>query len=335
MQNSATDFSWSHVLAGEPQRIQRHHCFGEPGWHVWCNSIVRDVKGRYHLFYCRWPKSSGYDAWVTHSEIARATAESLDEPFLPAGPVFRREESEAWDAHVFHNVTVCRFGGRFYLYYMGNRGNGEWWDHRNRQRIGVAVADSPEGPWIRFRQPVLDVSPGKWDALMVSNPTVCDTADGRFFMVYKGVGEGKPPFGGRVLHGVAWAEDPLGPFVKAPAPIMDLPGIQFGFEDPFIWREDAEFCGLIKDMNGHLSPSGESSLLLVRSTNGLHWHADTTRSVLGRELLFAGRGRERFLRVERPQVFWDEEDMMLWLLAAVRPAGESRLSYAVRMAYPV
>ena len=34
----------------------------------------------------------------------------------------------------------------------------DWWIYRTNQRIGVAVADNPAGPWQRFEKPVLDVS---------------------------------------------------------------------------------------------------------------------------------------------------------------------------------
>ena len=158
-----------------------------------------------------------------------------------------------------------------------------WWDHRNHQRIGVAVADAPEGPWKRFDQPVLDVSPGAWDSLLVSNPTVTDTPDGRYLMIYKGVGEGPAPFGGRVLHGAAWADSPLGPFKKDPKPLFDEAGVKFAFEDPFIWREgNAYFC-IIKDMGGHASPSGKSSLLLMQSPDGFHWEKGEPLLVVGKE----------------------------------------------------
>ena len=35
----------------------------------------------------------------------------------------------------------------------------EWWVHRNHQRIGVATADHPGGPWTRRDTPLLDVGP--------------------------------------------------------------------------------------------------------------------------------------------------------------------------------
>ena len=35
----------------------------------------------------------------------------------------------------------------------------KWWVNRNNQRIGVAVADDPNGPWKRFDKPLIDAKP--------------------------------------------------------------------------------------------------------------------------------------------------------------------------------
>jgi hypothetical protein len=37
------------------------------------------------------------------------------------------------------------------------------------ERIGMAMADSPDGPWRRFDEPLLDVRPGTWERYLVSN----------------------------------------------------------------------------------------------------------------------------------------------------------------------
>jgi hypothetical protein len=325
----SSSFSEGPLLVAESQ------VYRQAGWHTWDPSITRDEKGLYHLFYGRWPEAEGFDAWVTHSEIARATGTSLSGPFTYAGPVLQREpEGNSWDGSCFHNGTVKRFGDKYYLYYMGNRGNGEWWDHRNHQRIGVAVADAPEGPWQRFDQPVLDVSPGAWDGLMVSNPTVTDTADGRFLMIYKGVAEGPLPFGGRVLHGAAWADAPTGPFEKYPEPLFNESGVKFGFEDPCIWREGAGYFCIIKDMGGHVSLTGESSLVLMQSPDGIHWEKGEPCPVQGKKLKWIDGATRSYERIERPSIFWDAASGGLSLLAAVKTESELDLSFTLRLIYP-
>jgi hypothetical protein len=321
-------------FARGPDPVSENQVYRQAGWYVWCSSIVRDDNGLYHLFYSRWPEKEGFEAWVTHSEIARATCTSLEGPFTYAGIVFSRtEDDSSWDAGCFHNVTVKRFGEKYYLYYVGNHGNGDWWEHRNHQRIGVAVADRPEGPWKRFDQPVLDVSPGAWDCLMVSNPTVTDTPDGHYLMIYKGVGEGPMPFGGRVLHGVAWADSPEGPFKKHPTPLFDDGKQAFGFEDPYIWREDDRYFCIIKDMSGLASPTGKSSLLLMQSSDGLKWEKSDPLLILEKSLRWQDESTQLYDRIERPSVFWDEATREMSLVVAVKPLSHQDLSFSLRLPY--
>ena len=50
--------------------------FMDPDFYVWCGTMTRDDGGVYHLFYSRWPRALGHNAWVTHSEVAHATGEA-------------------------------------------------------------------------------------------------------------------------------------------------------------------------------------------------------------------------------------------------------------------
>ena len=138
--------------------VPRTAIFKMNGWYVWCGTIAKTDDGLYHLLFSRWPESEGFDAWVTHSEIAHAVSGSPLGSFEFTGVVFPGRGT-GWDADVTHNPTIIEADGKYYLYYMGTRGPGGWWDYRNNQRIGVAVADHPAGPWNRFDYPVIDVSP--------------------------------------------------------------------------------------------------------------------------------------------------------------------------------
>lgn len=308
---------------GPCQPIDSTHRFGETGWHVWCGSVQALPGGGYALFYSRWPASRGFDAWVDRSEIARAEGPTPWGPFAFAETVFTREDSDAWDAHNFHNVTVRAFEGRYYLYYTGNRGDGDWWDHRNHQRIGVAVADSLRGPWERLPRPVIDTSPGSWDDLCVANPSVADTSDGRYLMVYKGVTDGPRPFGSRVLHGMAFAPRPDGPFEKTGGPCFQIPGVKFAFEDPFLWREGALYRCLMKDMNG-VPGSRKCATLLFESADGLNWDPARFRLVATPHLRHVAPDGtatiEEVERLERPSYFRDARHASLSF--AVKPVSD-------------
>lgn len=290
-----------------------------PDWHVWCGSVAGNGDGTFSLFFSCWPLARGHDGWVTHSEIWRAEGPTPWGPFENPQAVFSRSDDPAWDAHNFHNVTVKNFDGRSYMYYTGNHGNGEWWVHRNAQRIGVAVADSPRGPWSRRNAPLIDISPESWDSLCVANPSVTRGPDGRVIMIYKGVTAGDLPYGSRVLHGMAIARHPEGPFAKVDAPLFQVPGSRFPFEDPHVWFSGDRCHCLMKDMAG-LEGSCPRATLLFESEDGLDWPADTYRLIATPHLLRPDGTILKVDRLERPAYFSHESQPSLSF--AVKPEGD-------------
>ena len=167
---AATTYADSPALPQDPdlasmiQPVPTTAMFKEPGYDVWCGTMVRGDDQKYHLFYSRWPRNLTHKAWVTHSEVAHAIADHPLGPYTPVGGILPARGREFWDGLCTHNPAVIRAGGKYYLYYMGTTGDGIVqqplnWTHRNNQRIGVAVADKPEGPWKRFDKPLIDVSP--------------------------------------------------------------------------------------------------------------------------------------------------------------------------------
>ena len=121
---------------------------------VWGASMVKGEDGLYHIFYSRWPKDIGW-SWVTDSEIAHAVSVSPYGPWKFKEVVFHRRGKQYWDGWCTHNPTVHKFGNKYYLYYMGNTGDGQIkgrpgkevlnWTHRNNQRIGVALQTARMG----------------------------------------------------------------------------------------------------------------------------------------------------------------------------------------------
>ncbi|HOW65405.1 MAG TPA: FAD-dependent oxidoreductase [Candidatus Paceibacterota bacterium] len=200
--------------------------------------------------------------------------------------------------------------GKFYLYYTGNYGDGVVekslnWTHRNHQRIGVAVADSPNGPWTRFDQPLVDTTPGFYDALCCNNPSVAARPNGGYLMVYKAVGDqGKLPFGGPVFHCVATSDNPTGPFKKLPNPIFVKEGVPFAAEDPFIWRGADRYWAVVKDNAGHFTKRGYS-LALWESADGIDWKLAKHPLVATPEVTWADGRTQQLEALERPQLLFD------------------------------
>lgn len=293
--------------------------------YIWCGTLVKShVDHKYHLFYSRWPRKYGMSAWVTSSEVAHAIADSPFGPFHFKDVALPYRGPGYWDGMYTHNPTVHYFNGKYYLYYAGNFGDGKItspqlnWSHRNNQRIGVAIADDPNGPWKRFDHPLIDISADTTahDAQMVANPSVTQMPDGRFLMVYKAVARKKPqPAGGPVVHLTAIADKPEGPFIKQNKPIFTAGNSDFPAEDPFVWYQDNCYYAIVKDMKGVFTRAGRS-LALFYSTNGLDWKLAKHPLVSDLTIHWANNTTQKLEALERPQLYF-ENGVPVVLLCAV------------------
>ena len=91
----------------------------------WCNSVIKDEEGIYHLFYSRWPRKLSFFAWLTHSEIAHATSQKMEGPYLYKETVLKARPG-FWDSVTAHNVQVNKLGDSYYMYYTStNTGNSQ------------------------------------------------------------------------------------------------------------------------------------------------------------------------------------------------------------------
>ena len=299
--------------------------WADTNYNIWCGSAVKGDDGKYHLFYSRWPRKLGHQAWASYSEIAHAVSDSPFGPWAHHDVALPPRGTNYWDGSCTHNPTILRIGNKFYLYYMGNYGDGLVtgslnWTHRNHQRIGVAVADSPNGPWLRFDKPIVDISSdtNAPDALLTSNPSVAQRPDGGVLMVYKAVAmRGKPPFGGPVSHLVATADSPTGPFTKHPGEVFGAKGVMFAAEDPFIWHGADRYWAVVKDNDGNFTHRGYS-LALWESADGIDWKLSKNPFVANPGTIRWADGHDELLTtLERPQlVFENGEPIALCCAAA-------------------
>jgi predicted GH43/DUF377 family glycosyl hydrolase len=306
------------------QKVPESAKFINDSFFIWGGSLVKSRHDeKYHLFYSRWPRKLGMNAWVTHSEIAHAISDSPFGPFEFKSIALPARGEKYWDGLVTHNPTIHFFDGKYYLYYMGNTGDGRAnkdglnWTHRNNQRIGIAIAENPNGPWERFSKPLIDVSPDTLahDALMVSNPSVTKMADGKYLMVYKAVAKkGEMPFGGPVVHLTAIADNPEGPFIKQLKPVFTAQNLDFPAEDPFVWYDDKCYYAIVKDMNGAFTNAGRS-LALFCSEDGLNWKKASHPLVSKLEIAWENETKQKVIALERPQLFFENGEMIALLCA--------------------
>lgn len=199
---------------------------------------------------------------------------------------------------------------------MGNHGDGKNYPlHRNHQRIGVASAADPAGPWQRLDAPIVDITADKksFDSLCVTNPAACLRPDGGVLLVYKAVqyAEGME-MGGDVRCGVAMAAQPEGPYIKQPGHIFEAekPGKHWMVaEDPFIWHSKKygnRYYAVTRDVVGTFSGSS-GGICLFQSDDGLHWKPAAQPKVLDGSFLLEDGTRSR-TRIERPALLIENEE---------------------------
>lgn len=332
-------------------RVGSGAVFRDAGYHVWCSGVA-GCNGSWWLLYSRWPEKVGHYGWATHSEIAVAQGPSPTGPFKPSGKVILPSaSSHAWERDVAHNPTIVSDKGSYLLAYMGNHGpltsvpgsadqpvqmDDAWWVHRNNQRIGVARAKHPSGPWETTARPVLDVCKNGWDSQIVNNPTIFRRADGRWTMIYKAVSDGPQPFGGKVMHGVAESNDPQGPYVRQPGihPFAAETS-SFPAEDPYAWYDKPSglYRAVVKDMNGALTGQGRS-LAFYHSKDALQWELSAIPPVSGAKLMMPDGTLLPCARIERPQITVDADGRAVALHVACLPEGGDGVSFSVSVPIP-
>lgn len=308
-------------------KVSPKSVFSNDTMSIWGGSLVKGEDNLYHMFYSRWPKAPGW-VWVTHSEIAHAVSNSPFGPFKFKDIALPARESSYWDGMDTHNPTVHKFNGKYYLYHMGNTGDKKIvgtpgkhklnWLHRNNQRIGVAVANSPNGPWARFDKPLIDVSEDENapDALVTSNPSICQRPDGGFIMVYKGVGKKFPmPNGGPVVHCVASSDSPIGPFKKHKELAFVVEGERFPAEDPYIWYQEGKYRAIVKRIK-HEGKQRVFSLVQYDSEDGYNWKKAKHHEISERIVQWENGKIQQFKHLERPQVFIENGEPVALLCAA-------------------
>lgn len=312
----------------------------EKDYFVWGASPIKGDDGLYHLFYSRWKKEYGFNAWVTHSEIAHAVSENLFGPYKFKNVALSARDKKYWDGTTTHNPTVHKFNGKYYLYYMGNCGDGRNikdnlnWTHRNTQRIGVAVTSDLNGKWERCEKPLIDVSSDSTysDCLLTSNPSITETPGGKYILIYKGVGlKHSLPFGGPVVHLAATSDSPIGPFVKEYKEIFTVKGSMFPAEDPYIWLQGKMFYAIVKDMNGEFTGIGRS-LALFESKNGIDWVKSRKILVSGLDIIWENGYKQKVNNLERPQLYI-ENGIPKALFVAVSP--DSNFSHTFNVHIPL
>jgi len=286
--------------------------------------MVRTGDGICHLFYSRWSKEFEFKDWIFRSEIAYATANQPDGPYTFQKVALSGRGENFWDKNMAHNTHIKKFGDHYYLYFVshnaGDLGLGERMNHIISQRIGVAVADAPAGPWKVCDQPLVDLQEGKAAHGYVTNPSVCRRPDGTYLMMMKSRPQNwqdSKKF--NAIHCIATAPAPDGPFTIAERPVLT----ESTAEDPFIWYQHDRYYAIVDDQYGNYL--GVKGLAQFESMDGFTWGPSDDILVSKVEIRWDDQSLTPLKHLERPQLWFNEEGQpaMLFLAAQQRLNDET------------
>lgn len=195
-------------------------------------SDVIKVGDLYYVWYSRGPVKTGYDATVWY-----ATSEDGVNWTEKGMAVDKSKDDDAWDAASVFTPNILVAEGKYWLFYTGISKNMKV---RPDSKIGIAVADSPDGPWERLPDnPVLSSSPNKedFDSHLVDDSCLI-VRDGKYWLYYKGRQLGKSA--SQTQMGLAIAEKPGGPYVRHEAnPVIP------GNHEVVVWPQGSGVAAMI------------------------------------------------------------------------------------------
>lgn len=294
----------------------------EDGYYVWGLSVVK-WEGKYHAYYSRWKKKYKHKGWMTNCEIAHAVSDKPEGPFKFVNVVLKDKKEGGWDINNSHNPYAIVAEGKICLYYIANDvktlleedGQGmlypdnEWFENnrsriRDKQCIGVAVANKPSGPFKRSENVVVKPDGVKFKSIAV-NPAVV-YHDNKYLMIMKGDDVNREKTFRIQLVGNSDA--PEGVFNFNSKPVFD----EVQTEDACMW-----FDQVLNKYYMVCHVMGKSELALFNSVNGFDWQADERKIFMKKEFTLTDGTLWKPKRVERPFVLTNEKGQPKMLYVAV------------------
>ena len=285
----------------------------------WGGSIIKDEKGKYHLFYSRWKREYTFNAWLTFSEVAHAVSNSSSGPWEYKETVLKGRGNGFWDGITAHNPKIKYFEGKYYLYYIATNLGGKTYTHqdlidlstkplkdkdrgtlRKNQRSGVAISNSINGPWKRMEQALIE--PSGPIANITVNPAISQGNDGNYYLIIKG----DKPNEKRFIRNqaIAVAKHPEGPFLMQPNPVIG----NLDTEDVSMWYDKGQ-AAFYAVFHAH------SYVGLMTSLNGLKWKKANHYKIATKKILLEDGSFFIPGRMERPFVYLENEKPKVLCLA--------------------
>ena len=170
-------------------------------------SDIIKVGDLFYVWYSKGLISPGYDAtvWYATSKDGKTWTEK--------GMALAKGKPGTWEGESVFTPNILVAEGKYWLFYTGVSREFKQ-PYNPDSKIGIAVSDSPDGPWERLASnPALTNSdnPDDFDSHLVDDACLV-VREGKYWFYYKGRQLEKSPRETRM--GVAIADHPQGPYIK-------------------------------------------------------------------------------------------------------------------------
>ena len=193
------------------------------------------VGDTYYVYYTKvYGRSPGY--WGT---IWCASSKDKGYSWKEKGEILGIGENGRFDSQATFTPNIIKVNNKYYLFYTGvkptpGRTDGVFENNSTTDitAIGLAVADSPQGPFRRVSQdPILEVSDddNKFDSYRVDDASLLHNNE-KYWLYYKGRSKSHGKSGpSKTQMGVAYSANIEGPYIKYGNPILT------GSHEVLIW----------------------------------------------------------------------------------------------------
>ncbi len=196
-------------------------------------SDIIKVDGVYYVWYSKGKVSPGYDATVWY-----ATSNDGHD-WTEQGMALSKGKPGSWEGASVFTPNILVAESKYWLFYTGVSKAYER-PYNPDSKIGIAVSDSPDGPWERLdTNPALSNSDNAadFDSHLVDDACLIVRND-KYWLYYKGRQLGKGP--GQTQMGLAIADQPQGPYVRHAAnPVIP------GNHEVLVWPQGSGVAAMI------------------------------------------------------------------------------------------
>ncbi|REE02237.1 glycoside hydrolase family protein [Marinoscillum furvescens] len=309
------------------ERRRRANVLVDENYRIWDRSVIQWEDGLYHAYYSRW--LGNHKRWLTNSESVHAVSENPEGPFEDVSVVLSNRNEQGWDIVDVHSQFAVMAEGKLLLYYqscdlrgkfpeypgspypsqswLDNRDN---WDLiRNTQRLGLAIAEHPNGPFVRVASPVAVPEDCERCSNITDNPTVV-YQDGQYLMIMKSDDARKGKY--HQIQFVGRAKRPDGPFQFNNQPVY----AEKRTEDASMWYDQRAKCYY---MVCHVL--GQRALAMFTSVDGMDWQRASQPVLMKKEFTLTNGEIWKPERLEQPRVLTDRSGRPVMLYVAVADKG--------------